>query len=97
MHEDDPKITTTVEVVLTPDVLAKAFWEMDANHQAEFFVALGHEAADPGWAFSMRVQYLANALRAHPDKVGIATFGKFAEYGYKFGALNEPAQSWQVD
>lgn len=97
MHEDDPKITVTSEVVLTPTILAEAFWEMDANRQAEFFVALGNAAKDPGWALSMQVQYIADALRAHPDKVGIATFSKFPEYGYKFGALNEQAETWQVD
>ena len=37
------KVETEIYVSVTPELLAKAFWEMNSEQQAAFFNALGEE------------------------------------------------------
>ena len=50
----------TAEV--TPDVLAKAFWEMDSKEQAAFFRALKKEVEGKRYEFETQSHYMCKGL-----------------------------------
>lgn len=87
-------IDINVTVRLTPAQLAQAFWHMDGDDQAAFFVHLGHVSSENcvSGAIDIQMCYMAEALQKHADSVGIETLRKLAEYAYKFGPLYNSAQ-----
>ena len=42
-------IKRQVEVTVTPELLAEAFWNMDADEQAEFFNEIGNRTNKDEW------------------------------------------------
>ena len=90
-------VTVTVDIRLTPEQLAEAFWQMDGDAQAHFFIQLGHLSDDgaPN-ALGSQMCYMVEALRNHADRRGIETVQTLADFAYKFGRLNEPADKWML-
>ncbi len=75
---------TTVNV--SPAILAKAFWSMSDNQQADFFHALGKEvqkSSDAGSFTQMQWYYMADAIKQRSE-LAKETFLDLSAHAYEF-------------
>lgn len=78
------EITEKIEVELTPDVMAKAFWAMDDTQQADFFEALAKEVLKTKTAYSygeMQWCYMATELRRRNNE-GLQMYNALSVFAF---------------
>lgn len=90
-------LTLTTEHTLTPEQVADAFWQLNDEAQAAFFVRLGtvSQNAGPG-ALGMQACSFTELLRLHPNPAGMDALRTLSDFAYKFGHLGQPAEAWML-
>lgn len=70
-------IKRQVEVTVTPELLAEAFWNMDADEQAEFFNEIGNLTNKDEWLTQVEAILESDTL----DKDGLRRMEAFTIAG----------------
>jgi hypothetical protein len=90
-------ITTTVEINLTPEQVAEAFWHLNSDDMCTFFKELHRVSLETApHALDTQMCWVAGELQKDPDRSGISAMRTIADFAYKFGRLDQSAESWML-
>lgn len=76
------EITVTTEI--TPALMAKAFWDMSCEEQAEFFAELAKLTKDDLFHAQTQWLWMAESIKESGNKDAVTCFLSFTAFAYDY-------------